>query len=246
MGQTRIRIAKIAEWVALWLIPILSALRTSYPSPPTPPLRFLGYIHRFFLDEFVWIVGGVAGIALVAKLVQEKLNPESKIRLKAWLDILLDAYFTGVPEAEKYHNRVTLFKANRKRTALEAHCRSGTQYQRKIQSFVISEDNENANEGIAGQAWFRNATVTASLPDSPPIWRNDDPACQHYATSGYLTVAKAEHLHVRSRSFVATPVRDFAGKKWGVLVLDSRKADGTNPAREELVSAVAAMLGKSL
>jgi hypothetical protein len=147
----------------------------------------------------VWIVGGVAGIALVAKLVQEKLNPESKIRLKAWLDILLDAYFTGVPEAEKYHNRVTLFKANRKCTALEAHCRSGTQYQRKIQSFVISEDNENANEGIAGQAWFRNATVTASLPDSPPIWRNDDPACEHYASRS--------SFHLRELSLLANRLR---------------------------------------
>ena len=54
-----------------------------------------------------------------------------------------------------FHHRATLFKVNLRETKLKFFCRSGTQYQRKVQPFQIDNDNEGQNEGIAGQAWFK-------------------------------------------------------------------------------------------
>jgi hypothetical protein len=238
--------AKVVEWLALTLIPVLSAVRAKYPTAPAPPRTLLEFIHGGFLDRFVTILAVLALIGILARIVQEYLSPESKVRAKAVLDYLLDAYFTGVPAAERYHNRVTLFKANRRKTRLAAYCRSGTQYQRGIQPLHINDDDENLNEGVAGQAWFRNATVSTTLPECPNRWSDADPACLQYAREGRLPLKVAGRLHVKSRSVLATPVRDFGGRKWGVLVLDSRKPDAIDPTRSTLVESVAAALGKSM
>jgi hypothetical protein len=249
LGRTRLRIAKVSEVVVLAAIPIVSAVKAAYPQAATPETNLLQHLHRVFLERYVWIVALLGAAGAIAKLTQELLNPESKIRLRSTLDTLLDAYFPDVPEDQRYHNRVTLFKASRGTDRLKPHCRSGTQYQRKIQSFAINDNDEGANEGIVGQAWFRNATVYATgLPECPEVWRDDDAACVAYAQRSLLPVTKAGRLHVKSRSYVATPVRDLKGSKWGVLVLDSRQAAGVDrdPTRDRLVRTYAAALGKML
>src|SRR5262249_29846868 len=151
-------------------------------------------------------------LAFSSRAIQELINPESKVRMKAPLDAFFEAYFAGVPEGERYNNRITLFRANRSKDLLKPYCRSGTQYQRGIQSLKINSDKEDGNEGIAGQAWFRNATVSPpALPECPNPWSDEDPVCQDYANRGLLNNSKAARLHVKSRSLVATPVRDFKG-----------------------------------
>ncbi len=167
--------------------------------------------------------------------------------MKATLDGFFEAYFADMTESERYDSRITLFRANRSKHLLKPYCRSGTQSQRGIQPLKIDSDHEEGNEGIAGQAWFRNVTVSPPpLPECPNPWSDQDVACQDYARHGVLSHSKAARLHVKSRSLVATPVRDCKGNQWGVLVLDSRTPDGIDPQKEPLVKAFAATLGKVL
>lgn len=246
-GRKRLLAAKVVEWIVLALIPILSAVRIRYPLAPRIPKIFIEFTHDLFLQWFVIIIICLSIFGILAKIVQEFLNQESKVRLKAAADAMLDVYFTGIPESERYFNRVTLFKANRGRTQLNPLIRSGTQYHRGIQPFLVNDNDEAKNEGVGGRAWFCNATITVTdLPDCPNSWSNDNPACKEYAEKGFLSPSKAEGLHVKSRSVVATPIRNFQGEKWGVLVLDSRRPDGIDRAKEPLVISFVAPLGKML
>jgi len=246
-GQGRILAFKLIEWVALGLIPIFTAVRTNYPLAAAEPHRLWQFIHQEFLELFLLLIIVLTLIVIAAKFAQEYLNPESKLRLKAALDLLLDVYFSGVPPNERYFNRATLFKANNGHSKLKPYCRSGTQYQTDIQPLAISDDDEGHNEGIAGQAWFRNANAgTTNLPECPNPWSDNDSSCQSYARQGLLPMQKAMRLHVKSRSLLATPVRNFRGEKWGVLVLDSRNPDGIDAAKEHLVLFFASTVGKLL
>lgn len=246
-GQKRLLAAKVVEWLALALVPVLSAVRITYPESNGSPASFVQFLHRSFLESYVYILGTLGILGVVAKIAQEYLNPESKIRLKATLDAFFEAFFADAPESVRYTNRATLFKANSKRTELVPYCRSGTQYQKGIQSFQVNDNNEYANEGIAGQAWFRNTTVGVhNLSECPNPWTDTDQKCQKYAQEGLLPLSKAKGLHVKSRSILATPVRDFHGNQWGVLVLDSRKPNGVDPQKENLIKAFVATLGKML
>ena len=239
--------ARVVEWGGIGLFPILTAFRVRYPAPITTAWPSIQAFHGWFLSWFVTITVVLALLVFVAKLTQERLNPESKIRLKGVLDAVLEAYFPEVPEGERYFNRVTLFRANPDRTLLKPYARSGTQYQRGTQSLPINDDDEARNEGVAGQAWFRNATVSVNnLPACPNPWSNDDETCRRYAQEGFLPIEKAARLHVRSRSALATPVRGFKGNRWGVLVIDSRRPDAIDPTKQGVVTFIGAALGKML
>ena len=246
-GQTRQRIARLVEYSAPVAITVITAVRQAYPTAASPSTRIRDLILKFILDWNVLIIAVLGLAIIVAKATQDWLTRSDITRLKSMIDSLHAAYFVGVPEVERYHNRVTLFKANRRRTALEAICRSGTQYPRGIQPLLVSDDAEAANEGVAGHAWFTNSTVCrTNLPDcaSPCVDTNAD--CQLYAHEGLLPITKARNLHVRSRSLLATPVRDRAGNRWGVLVLDSRRPDGIDNAKEALVTSMAAAIGHTV
>jgi hypothetical protein len=142
---------------------------------------------------------------------------------------------------------VTIYKAVWFSKWLKPYCRAGDRYQRSISWFKINNDDETRNEGLAGQAWFRNATVTVGdLPECPNPWSDSDARCQAYAQHGLLTPAKAGRLKVKSRSLLATPVRNFKGNQWGVLVLDSRVPDTFNAERQASVTSFATVLSKML
>ena len=114
-------------------------------------------------------------------------------------------------------------------------------------SFKINNNDETKNEGLAGQAWFRNATASVGdLPECPNPWSDADARCQAYAKAGLLTAKKAGRLKVRSRSLLATPVRNFKGNQWGVLVLDSRLPNTFGPERQAAVTSFATVLSKML
>jgi len=105
--------------------------------------------------------------------------------VKAVLDALEEACFNTVAPGERYFNRVTIFKASWFGRKLKPYCRAGDRYQHGISSFRINNDDEAQNEGLAGQAWFRNATVTVGdLPALPNPWSDADPNCQAYARLG--------------------------------------------------------------
>ena len=123
---------------------------------------------------------------MVARVLQKLLASQSKMKLKAALDSLRDGFFAEAPESERHHNRVTLFRPDRARRFLRPFCRSGTQYQRCNTSFAIDDNNEQANEGVAGRAWFSDATITKELPAVPNPWRDKNEDCFAYAEAGFL------------------------------------------------------------
>lgn len=200
-----------------------------------------------FKNTKVYILLGV--IAGAAFMGEEYINWISKASYKSALNILRDALFKSFPPDEMFHHRATLFKANRRETKLKFFCRSGTQYQRSVQSFQINNDNEKQNEGIAGQAWFKDAALNYSdLPEIPSEWRDGDDKCKEYAKAGHLPLEKAKKLNVKSRSIAATPIRNLDGKRWGVLVVDSRSPDDflEKSKNKDLFESIAATIEKLL
>lgn len=239
-GDRRLAVARWAIYTAPVLIGALTAVTGKYPLPKNPEPRFKDVLLIAAHDWYIVAVITLSVIILAARGLQDYVGALDTRHLKGMVDTLHAAYFAEVPEGERYHNRVTLFKANRKQTELEAVCRSGTQYPRGIQPLLISDDNEAGNEGIAGQAWFTNSTVVRTdLPDCPVPCLADDHDCAQYASQGLLPISKAAKLHVRSRSLLATPVRDRTGARWGVLVLDSRRPDGIDSAKTLLATSIA-------
>ena len=236
-GTVRLTIAKSAEWMALGSLPILTAVNAT--TPATNPSTALQMLHHDIVAQYVPLVAAMSILGVAGKAGQLFVGVENKRRVKAVLDALEEACFQDVPEGERYHNRITLFKANKRGTELKPYCRSGERYSRGITSFRIDDNDESRNEGIAGQAWFRRATVKAELPEPPNPWSDGDPACQDYARRGLLDARKAGSLHVRSCSILATPVRGFQSSQWGVLVLDSRVPESMTSPRETLARAFA-------
>jgi hypothetical protein len=245
VSSRRLLIAKWAEWIGLGLLPVLSAIKTV--GAPVPPTTLLQMLYHEVVEAYVGLVFGASVLALAGKAGQAILGAESKARVKAVLNALEDSCFNTVAPGERYFNRVTIFKAVWFGTKLKAYCRAGDRYQRDISSFKISNDDEAKNEGLAGQAWFRNATViVGDLPECPNPWTDANARCQDYAHRGLLTAKKAGQLKVKSRSILATPVRNFKGNQWGVLVLDSRQPDAFGAERQASVTSVATVLSKML
>jgi hypothetical protein len=91
--------------------------------------------------------------------------------IKRILDALQKAFFQDTQSDELYKHRVTLFKACKKYRFipfgrlryLRVYARSGTRYQNSTTFFCIDDEFESANEGVAGQAWFKDAQVTFPL-----------------------------------------------------------------------------------
>lgn len=243
----RLATARFIEYAAPVLIVIVNTLTKAYPVAAFPSTRLRDLLLKTLLDFNVWIVVLLGGLIVAAKGMQDYFSQADITRLKNMTDSVHASYFVGVPEGERYHNRVTVFKANRKRTMLTAVCRSGTQFPRGTQPLGISDDAEAANEGIAGWAWFTDSTATRlNLPECPTPCVAGDATCERYAREGRMPIEKARKLHVRSLSLLATPIRDRSGHRWGVLVLDSRRPDGIDATKEAIITSMAAAMGHAV
>jgi hypothetical protein len=243
-GSLRVLAAKVVERAVLALIPILTAIRLQFPA--TAPAKTLPQFLLLSLHAHYAVVVGLLAVAgLVADIAKEVLSAERKGRIKAVVDGLEEALFRDVPDDERYENRVTLFRADWRQSTLKTYCRSGTIYQRRRPKLRIHDNDQARNEGVGGQAWFRNTTVAAeALPDCATPCVAGNPDCQTYGVRGFMTIARAAKLRVKSRSLLATPVRDLRGKKWGVLVIDTRKPDAFTALQRTLASAFASAIGK--
>lgn len=229
-----------AEWFALGLLSVLSAARyvnpADYPEPVQAILKFLAG------RSFALILWLSIGIFLMRIVNQQLLERSASFnQVKSVLDSLHKNYFKDVPQEELFQHRATLFKAKKyvlgRLRYLEIFARSGTTFQKSATYFKINDEHESKNEGIAGWAWFTNAmpTVTdlAEWPANPNPNMQEDPVAEEYAKKGKLSVEKASVLNVKSRSVTAIPVRSSSGKKWGVLVVDSRNPNGISTASDK-------------
>lgn len=249
----------LARWVpklkliAITLLPIVSAAALVKPDTYQEPWRsVLGYVDTYQLGATI----SLAVLSAVLEYAQEALEgwtPDRR-RLKQIVDAIHAAYFKDVPQESLYLHRVTLFKAGpwwkTRKTRLEIYERSGTAFAHSRTWFSVSDEDEPANQGAAGRAWFVNAQVTITdLPEWP-----QDPADSAlgvkkvYADRGWLPVQKAEQLTVKSRSVDATVLRESSGRRWGVLVVDSREPQGVSDSEEKraLVALAADLLMRTL
>lgn len=235
-GRRRLIILKVLQVIVAGLVAAAAYLREYRPVQQPPGLG--AYLHAEFLAWYVPIMLGLVMISTAAQALQHLLGSEAKDRVRGALDTLVRACFPEVAEEERYHNRATLFQA--RRGMLRGYARSGTAFQTGIPNFRIDDNNEATNVGVAGRAWFTNATAhAANLPE----WSADDAARKAYAVAGYLTVQQAAKLRVPSRSVFATPVRDLHGRRWGVLVVDARRPEPFTEGQQALIRTFAGALG---
>jgi hypothetical protein len=261
--------ALVTEWALTALLSVVAAVRNFIdPAVQTGPLRraLLASLH----DNYVVLVFGLTLAIFSLKVSQhfmERWSTNHKA-IKAVLDSAQKVYFKEVAQAAPdrlFEHRVTLFRARRHwrdlplnprkwwrwppihawKRALSIHCRSGTAYQLSPTRLHIDDEDEHANEGIAGRAWFTDAQcIVTDMPEWPTACADpgNNPTCAAYANMGYLSVQRAAGLRVKSRSIGAHVIRRAAGVRWGVVVFDSREAKGVSPEKKPLMELTAYLL----
>ena len=192
-----------------------------------------------------------ASLILSAQTLIEFLETRKSSRksIQAIIDTLHKDYFGRVAASEKYKHRVTLFRHRRvllsrwrEELVLEVRSKLGTHGNSRTRFRV--HDFEAYNEGVVGRAWYTNASVTEELPPWPPDSDNLE-ARRSYAQRGFLSLEKADKLHVKSEAISATCVR-VKGKKWGVLVVDSMQPGVVSSQKERIINGYAELLGEVL
>lgn len=181
----------------------------------------------------------VLGLRITQEVLGGRIANRGEI--KRVLDSFQESFFRSVPSQDQFKHRATLFKARKNLAGqaqyLKVFARSGTAYQKSRTWFRINDESSDpsANEGVAGRAWFTNSQITVT---DLPLWPNagnpsKDAECQRYARDGFLSLETAARLEIKSRSISATVVRNRAGQRWGVLVLDSQEPDGISMTSEK-------------
>jgi hypothetical protein len=223
---------KVIEWIVALLIAIVAAFSQASPSKWSEP--FAAHV-KFLVEWSIPLLVGLAFSTFFLKVLTEIVDRyvTNKDGIQKTLDELQKAFFQGLAPEDLYKHRVTLFKAccnplTRARF-LKIYARSGTSYQKVKVRFTIDDEGVEKNEGVAGRAYFTNGMlVVLGLPEWPTPGDANHPVCKEYCQKGYVTWQKARELDVQSRSIAAVVVRNKAGERWGVLVLDSRDPQGVS------------------
>ena len=179
------------------------------------------------------VAGAISVVVVICRLVARKLDrrekaeyaAQAKRMVGALLDVLHDRYFRKEKGEEKHKHRVTLFVYDEGDAArgigkhLRIFARAGV-HKDSDRIWPVDENDQKKCRGIAAQIWFTKTALSKTAACDWP--ENGDARLKaDYAESLEITVAEAEHLHVKSRYFAGTPIL-VAGRRWGVLLLDSR------------------------
>jgi len=92
----------------------------------------------------------------------------------------------------------------------------------------LAPDDADAAEGVAGLAWSCNKMIPVS--ELPDLYADQtDENIRVYATRTWLSPdlvkKRLNKRYAMARSYLGIPI-EVKGKRWGVLVLDSRGSDG--------------------
>jgi len=245
-------VLQIAEWLLVFIVTALAGARAADPSNYDELSRAILVFLQAGSFKYTFACAlGVFCLKIVNEgLLRRRITKMGQVRFV--LNSLHRKYFSNVPEEELYLHRVTVLRAKRFFSTtphrLCVFARSGTSFQKSKTYLRIDDEHEDENEGVAGRAWFTNATATVTdlpqWPDKLYSPTQDTLTRSQYAQTGLLSVEKASRLNVKSRSITATVVRTVSGRKWGVLVLDSRNPQGIQNSREkkEIVELSAAIM----
>lgn len=134
-------------------------------------------------------------------------------------------FFEEEDAADQHKHRVTLF-VYRAGTGpdgctkwLAVHARKGA-YEDSPTVWPLDDNEIDRCRGMAGRVWFLGSKDELAVDTA---WDDNDPSKQAaYAQAMRLTVPEAAALKVKSQYFFGTVVM-VHGRKWGVLLIDSRK-----------------------
>ncbi|MBA4063095.1 MAG: hypothetical protein C0501_05175 [Isosphaera sp.] len=205
-------------------------------------------------DQLTGAIWGSAFAAavLLANVRQRRLEKKEREEREefvkrvvgAVLEGLRSEYFTKVDEEDRHNHRVTLFvcqtRAGGDGKELRIYRRAGS-FPSSPTAWRVDDDEPGRCEGVAGRVWFHGTKRTVELPE----WSEDTAGKEAYAAKGFVGPIQAENLKVKSKVLSGTVVRVF-GRKWGVLMLDSRTAGFILPAEEHVVERYAALIGRML
>jgi hypothetical protein len=219
----------ILQWILTLAIATISAfLKADTASLVGSGWQFL----KLPLDSVqhtAWLTILLLSVALaITQVARNQIGPPW-----VWehLHMLLDSFRDLVFEDEGgdvHHHRATIFKRVSFgrgwrfwdwRGWLVPVERSGHTTRRSKSTFR-APDNADKSEGVAGTTWAGKQTIY--VEDLPDVSGNPSPATlEQYARATRSTTKWLAKHKPCSRSFCGIPF-DVKGKRWGVVVLDSR------------------------
>ena len=190
---------------------------------------------------------------IIAAILQKLRSDIGSARRWNTVQVVLDQYrdqvFAGFKNDPEYHHRVTIFKYVKWRLTflrwpwsgwIVPVARSGVTRKSKISCFRASLDDPTTSEGIGGQSFSGNRTLSIDgLPDLTAANVNNDDI-RRYAERTFLPVTRVTQRTLTARSLVAFPL-EVKGKLWGCIVLDSH-----HPGKIAIKGNVYSMLAKVL
>jgi hypothetical protein len=168
------------------------------------------------------------------------------------LDQFRGLLFPDAGEDHLHEHRVTLFKYSRWRWCLRRWPwsgwltpveRSGHTTQRTNIAFLAPDDADRV-EGVAGMTWYRRQVV--HVKDLPDLSEDQsDEAIKDYARRSWIPEKLVRERLPRARSLVGIPV-EVKNEIWGIIVVDSRRAQIRQSEVKKHYKLVARFLGKTL
>jgi len=209
-------------------------------------------------QDRAWIILMVLAVyILVAEVVRKTMGPPWVWRaIHNLLDIIQEYAFRDHADAMLHDHRVTLFKYVKWRVCFRRWPwsgwllpveRSGHTTRSKVAIFRAPDDAAHA-EGIAGAAWAsRGAVPVLGLPDLEHD--STDENIRAYAEKTFVSEEWVKKYLAAGKplalSFVGVPV-EVNGKRWGVIVLDSKSDIHSGPTVLRLYTLFSRMLGELL
>lgn len=214
-----------------------------------------------WIDGHAWIAFVLPIVAGVSKFLAERLA-RRWIRdiVGSLLNRVADELFDGLDGDSHYH-RATLFAHRWWKWDiwslgwgrfpwsgwLVPVARSGHTTQ-KSRSRYLAPDDADRCEGVAGKTWARDKEL--HVRGLPHLTKDSSPAdIQKYAEGSWIRTQEVEiglkGRRAYARSFLGLPI-EVRGKKWGVLVFDSRAEDAFGQQRPKSLPVFLFALGKLL
>jgi hypothetical protein len=219
----------ILQWIcALAIATISASLKADTASLANTDWKFLKPLVESTQHAAWFTIPLLTIVVGVAQLIRNQIGPPW-----VWehVHILLDSlqeFVFGDEPGDLHHHRATLFKHVRFgrgwrlwdcRGWLVPLERSGHATRKSKSTFRAPDDADKA-EGIAGSAWAgKRTTYVEGLPDVSGEPSHD--AIETYATATRCTTKWLVKHKPSCRSLCGIPL-DVKGKRWGVIVLDSR------------------------
>lgn len=216
----------------------------------SPPLAWI--------QDRAWILLIAVGLFLALSTSVRKIvgPPWVWDAIHSYLDSFREYAFPDQPGDMLHEHRVTLFKYVRWHWCLKKWPwsgwlvpveRSGHTTRRTSASFRAPDDANEA-EGVAGATWASKLAVpVVDLPDLSAEPSADDVA--QYARKTFVSKEWVEAYIRRgrplARAFLGIPV-ELGGKRWGVIVLDSRREMHNSSRNLNLYTILSKFLSKLL